>query len=966
MMKQLALLIFIALCGLVSYAQVTRIEAEDFTLDGTASKVSDNGSSAGMYVDLQGGNMSLDINIDKEAYFDVTITVAYPNGKKYNDFVIDGQSASFGSPETVDQYQTQKVASFTKLTAGTHTIEIKNSWGYVNIDYIELEEVDPSTRFDITQTLCTPNSTEETLKLYQFLLDNYGKKIISGAMTLNSMDMSDKLLAQTGKEPALLGLDFMQCDQDYSWYDDNTIRNDAETWYNRNGIPAICWHWRDPSTKGGEFYYQNQNHPDGTTFDATHVFDKTAPEYQAMIDDIDYVAGEFKYLQEKGVPVIWRPLHEASGGWFWWGAQGPAACKELWILMYDRLVNHHNIRNLIWVWTHQAGESADWYPGDEYVDIIGMDIYKTGDHTSQIMEFNNTNDIYGGKKLIAETECGSFPDPDKLIEDQAPWSWFMPWYDSPNYEFLTGEEYNPASFWAKVVDHDYVLMLDEMPDLRNYVSPSQDNADLATITSSEGALSPIFSADVKEYSVLVADGSAVPQISAAPATGSAKVTIEQATALGGSATITVVSGDESVTNVYTVQIKTYSPVAETIKLSQTELSMMTNSTETVSAIILDQYGVEMDIEINWSANGGVTFAPSTGSEVDVNSGSSAGSFTVTVEAGTLSETISVELIDGYQTPIPQASDWIVFNQWNDQTNGTGLANTDDALEVTHRAWGYGNLWMVNNGQDIPLEDGRDYNIVIDFQDGADASVAEVTVGFATSWDNHTVTAEGATNQVISSGFTNDAFTTHTSTVTANTTGNANLFIMLSWGADPESNKPSAEYTGLIKNIKIVPQSSATDPDVQTISLVKGWNLVSFNVEAADMSVESVFNGIDFSVIKTFDSFYKSGNPDFLQTLKQVETGVGYLINVETATALTVEGTAVETSTYSTELQTGWNLIGVPSTVAIDAAKITAIDGFEVIKDFDGYNDGAGLSTLDELKPNKAYYIKVSKPITINW
>ena len=75
-----------------------------------------------------------------------------------------------------------------------------------------------------------------------------------------------------------------------------------------------------------------------------------------MIKDIDYTAGLLKKLQDNKVPVIWRPLHEAAGGWFWWGAQGAAPCKKLWQVMFDRMVNHHGLHNLIWVWTREPND----------------------------------------------------------------------------------------------------------------------------------------------------------------------------------------------------------------------------------------------------------------------------------------------------------------------------------------------------------------------------------------------------------------------------------------------------------------------------------------------------------------------------------------------------------------------------------------------------------------------------------
>jgi mannan endo-1,4-beta-mannosidase len=321
-------------------------------------------------------------------------------------------------------------------------------------------QVDPhraSTHLPINQTLVTTNASEGAKRLYRFLYDNYGVKVISGAMTLNSFDETLWLKENTGKEPALVGLDFMHSGRGYTWYNDKQPADDARTWYNRNGIPAICWHWRDPSRKTEEFYTAK------TTFDVSKIFDENSPEYVSMIADIDYVSGILKELQQDDIPVIWRPLHEAAGGWFWWGAKGAAPCKKLYQIMFDRMVNHHGLNNLIWVWTREPNDDA-WYPGDEYVDIVSRDIYKDGDHGSQIAEWSDMNERYNEKKMIALSECGSCPDADNLVLDKAAWSWYMPWYG----QFVRESKYNSLQFWQKMFAHDYVLTLDEMPDLKTY------------------------------------------------------------------------------------------------------------------------------------------------------------------------------------------------------------------------------------------------------------------------------------------------------------------------------------------------------------------------------------------------------------------------------------------------------------------------------------------------------------------
>src|SRR5665648_251539 len=233
----------------------------------------------------------------------------------------------------------------------------------------------------------------------------------------------------------------------------------GQDWWNNKGIVSLVWHWRDPLTKSGAFYTTD------TSFDVSKVNDPNSDEYKAMIVDIDVIAGYLKQFKDAGIPVIWRPLHEAAGGWFWWGAKGPEACKTLWKLMFNRLVTVHGLNNLIWVWTSDTESSAlSWYPGDEYVDIIGMDIYPgNNNHASQSDKFNKVNEIFSNKKIIALTECGSVPDPALMKSNGDVWSWFMPW----NGDFTESDIHNGATWWNKFFSYDFVITRDQMPDLKN-------------------------------------------------------------------------------------------------------------------------------------------------------------------------------------------------------------------------------------------------------------------------------------------------------------------------------------------------------------------------------------------------------------------------------------------------------------------------------------------------------------------
>ncbi|GET28749.1 glycosyl hydrolase [Prolixibacter sp. SD074] len=447
----------------------TTYEAENVSLSsGLSVQTSILGYSGTGYV----GNFSNDndqltfvFSITTAGYYDISLGVATPYGEKTNDISINGNTTSFTVAQS-DAFQEISIGKV-RLNEGQNEINIIKNWGWFYVDYLKIvPNNDPAIEFNLTGQLVNPNASDNTKRLYQFLLDNFQKKIISGTMTLNSFDETDWLKEQTGKEPSLIGIDFMHCNRGYTWYDDMTPTNDAKAWYDKNGIPAMCWHWRDPSRLTEEFYTDNTN------FDVSKIFDENSAEYQEMLSDIDYISGLLKNLADDDVPVLWRPLHEASGGWFWWGAKGPDACKKLWQIMYDRMVNYHHLNNLIWVWTTDANpNNMDWYPGDAYVDILGVDIYANqGDFSSQYLTFDKIKTDFAGTKMVTLSECGIVPDPDKLQQDEAGWSYFMTWYG----DFVEDGTYNPLSHWEKVMNSDYVITLDEMPDLKTYVTSSVD------------------------------------------------------------------------------------------------------------------------------------------------------------------------------------------------------------------------------------------------------------------------------------------------------------------------------------------------------------------------------------------------------------------------------------------------------------------------------------------------------------
>jgi mannan endo-1,4-beta-mannosidase len=122
---------------------------------------------------------------------------------------------------------------------------------------------------------------------------------------------------------------------------------------------------------------------------------------------------------------LWRPLHEAEGGWFWWGAKGPKPFIQLWRLLHERLTRVNGLHNLIWVYTGTA--NPDWYPGDDVVDIIGIDEYPADVRDPLSAAWDDVQARFGGHKLVALSEFGGVPDLADARRLGVTWAYFASW-----------------------------------------------------------------------------------------------------------------------------------------------------------------------------------------------------------------------------------------------------------------------------------------------------------------------------------------------------------------------------------------------------------------------------------------------------------------------------------------------------------------------------------------------------------
>jgi mannan endo-1,4-beta-mannosidase len=440
-----------------------RFEAENGTLEGVGVAAESAGYSGEGYVtgfDAEDDRLTLELVAPEQGLYELRIGYRSASGDKTARLSLNGEP--FGDLK-LPASGTFAVTEGGKvwLEEGENELSIHSFWGWYDIDYASITKAEPRAEHDVQRVLSNPDASTEAKALHDFLVAQYGKAILSGQQTLKD---ALQLKWDYGRLPAIAGFDLIEYSPTRQQNGSTSKEvEDILQWHELGGITTLAWHWNAPANlvNSEQQPWWKGFYAEGTTFDLPAAL--AAPEseeYKLVLRDIDVIAEQLKRLEEASIPVLWRPLHEAEGGWFWWGVHGPETAKQLWRLLYDRITNVHGIDNLIWIWN---SESPDWYPGDDVVDIVSIDSYPApGDYGPVSASYEKLVKLVGDKKLVAMTENGPIPDPDRLKRYEADWSWFCTWTG----EFIDDGAHNGKDHIRKVLQHEYVMTLDELPDWR--------------------------------------------------------------------------------------------------------------------------------------------------------------------------------------------------------------------------------------------------------------------------------------------------------------------------------------------------------------------------------------------------------------------------------------------------------------------------------------------------------------------
>ena len=419
-------------------AATPRFEAENAVLENVTKATEAAGYSGTGYVTgltTDQSRITFHVPAPSAGAYELTLLYRSASGEKGCDLRVNNRPMSAMLP---------KSATFAKISlgrtllkAGENVIVVERGWGYYDVDALEIALAPPPVALKrVPLTLTDKNADAATVALMKRIGKNYGKATLSGQY--NESD-NDHVVQVVGVKPAVYGDDLIEFSPSRREHGSNPQGWTEKIIARHQGgqIITLCWHWNAPKdlidtkVKGAngrdidKSWYRGF-YTEATTFDVQKALaNPDSEDYRLLIRDMDVIAGELKKLQAANVPILWRPLHEAEGGWFWWGAKGPEPCKKLWRLMYDRFTNHHKLHNLIWVWS--SGTKSDWYPGDDVVDIVGVDGYPK-DHTDALVStWDTLLQQHDGRKLLALTEFGKVPDTAGNRALGVRWAYFVSW-----------------------------------------------------------------------------------------------------------------------------------------------------------------------------------------------------------------------------------------------------------------------------------------------------------------------------------------------------------------------------------------------------------------------------------------------------------------------------------------------------------------------------------------------------------
>ncbi len=720
-------------------------------------------------------------------------------------------------------------------------------------------------------TLVNKQATKQAIALKHYLDSLYTNtnNRLAGQMDDSYLPL---IYNASGKYPAIVGYDFDGICP--SQTKGNKDADKAIKWVQeQGGIAQFSWHWISPDANG-DYYTQNFNL-------ANALADTNSQSYKNIIRDMDLAAAQLKKMQDAGIAVLWRPLHEAEGGWFWWGRSGGTACQTLYRLMYNRFTNVHKLNNLIWVWTSYGSKYQNWYPGDDVVDMIVWDYPAAEGGTNA---WNQYQTLFGNKgKLFAIGEEGAMADPTTY--DTQSWLYFLTWA----YMILDPKNdsrgQNTATQINTIYNNPRVITLDKLPNWNTY-GPCK-----STVLPNVALYKP--------------------------------VTVSS-TELGNNIARNITDGDKTTrwSSVYADPQWIQIDLEHVFIISEVRLLWEAAFGSAYRIEISENGTTWTQVYATTTGNGGndnIIFTPRSARYIRIT-----GTTRATNWGYSLFEVEVYQANLALKKPVAVSSTEVGF--------GNIAVNLNDSLKTTRWSSTYtNNQWLTIDLQQIYTVDR--IRILWETAYASQYSIAVSTDSI--TWTN--IYTELSGNGGIDAVYVTDKPTRY-----------------IRWqGIQRATNYGYSMFEFEVYGKKYI----APQPVTQTISLKKGWNLISTNLQLQDSTIETVFAGLDVLMVKDANGFWKKGQNTALNSLKTITPGKGYLVNMNAAGTLSITGIP-STSVLQYAPTLGWQLIGSPFQTTTPFSNYFTISNCQTIKNFDGFWQPNGtVNSITNLESGKGYFLK---------
>jgi mannan endo-1,4-beta-mannosidase len=229
--------------------------------------------------------------------------------------------------------------------------------------------------------------TKAVLSYFQGLESRTDKRLVSGQFSNfgggASLRLMNEIHDRSGHWPAILGVDYADFPTGRLTFSEPNKA--AIAYWQDGGLISVSAHLYDPTRTNSSGGLRDKD------VDVASLLATNTDNHVRWMRELDELAGGLQELKDAGVVVMWRPFHEMNGDWFWWCSQDPEAFIKLWRQMFDYFTRTKGLNNLLWVYAPNHGpKTVDYYPGDHYVDLIGLDAYT---------DFVDTNHIFGYAEL---------------------------------------------------------------------------------------------------------------------------------------------------------------------------------------------------------------------------------------------------------------------------------------------------------------------------------------------------------------------------------------------------------------------------------------------------------------------------------------------------------------------------------------------------------------------------------------